>query len=50
MIFDNGMALKIDQSAEKRPISNGSKKPREFLPDDDLRRSVFLAPTSELWV
>lgn len=48
--FSNGMSLVIDGSAEDRPIFEGTKRPREFMADDDLRKAVFLSPTAEIWV
>lgn len=48
--FSNGMSMAIDQSAEDRPIFEGTRRPREFLADDDLRKAVFLSPTAEIWV
>ena len=50
MAFSNGMSLTIDESPESRPILEGNKRRREFLEDDDLRKAVFLAPTTEIWV
>lgn len=48
--FSNGMSLVIDESAEDRPILEGTKKQRKFLAEDDLRKAVFLSPTVEIWV
>ena len=48
--FSNGMSLVIDESAKDRPILEGTKRPREFLADDDLRKAVFMSPTTEIWV
>jgi len=50
IVLSNGMALSIEESADNRPIFAGSKEPREFLETDDLRRAVFLSPTSEIWI
>ncbi len=50
MSFSNGMSLAIDEAPESRPIFEGNKRYREFLEDDDLRKAVFLAPTTELWI
>lgn len=50
IVLDNGFAIAIDPSPETRPLHFGDKSPRAFGPDDDLRRSVFLSPTTELWV
>ena len=50
MLFANGMSLAIDEASDKRPVWEGSKKPRLFLAADDLRKAVFLAPTAEIWV
>ena len=48
--FSNEMSLVIDESSEDRPILEGTKRPREFMADDDLRKAVFLSPTAEIWV
>ncbi len=48
--FSNGLSLVIDGAAEDRPILEGTKRPREFMADDDLRKAVFLSPTAEIWV
>ena len=40
----------IDADPATRPVFAGNKHPRAFAPDDDLRRAVFLSPTTELWV
>ncbi|MEP1698828.1 MAG: hypothetical protein ABJJ69_20050 [Paracoccaceae bacterium] len=48
--FSNGMSLDIDESGEDRPILEGTKAPRAFMADDDLRKAVFLSPTAEIWV
>ncbi len=47
---DGGPELIIEESAESRPVFEGTKAPRIFTEEDDLRRAVFLAPTDELWV
>jgi hypothetical protein len=48
--FSNGMLLEIGEAAEGRPLLEGNKQPRAFLEDDDLRKAVFLSPTTEIWV
>ncbi|MGC4046520.1 MAG: hypothetical protein QM758_22230 [Armatimonas sp.] len=48
--FSNGSVLEIDPGSERRPIFQGNGKSRRFLPKDDLRQAVFLAPTIWLWV
>lgn len=48
--FTNDISLVINESAEDRPILEGTKQPREFFPDDDLRKAVFLSPTAEIWM
>lgn len=48
--FSNGAVLVIDENPQRRPILEGNKRPRTFSSDDDLRKAVFLSPTSELWV
>lgn len=42
--------LSVTESPESRPILEGNKEPRSFEPADDLRRAVFLSPTTEIWV
>jgi len=42
--------LSITESPESRPILEGTKQPRRFKRDDDLKRAVFLSPTAEIWV
>ena len=50
LLLSNGLEMIINESAERRPILEGSKEPRAFQEDDDLRRAVFLSPTIEIWV
>lgn len=50
MNFDGGLDITLAESASDRPLSEGNQKPRAFSDDQDLRPSVFLAPTVELWV
>lgn len=50
LILDDGFAIRIDPDPATRPIFEGSREPRAFEPDDDLRKSVFLCPTDDLWV
>jgi len=50
MSFSNGMSLAIEETPQNRPNLQRSDRPREFLETDDLRKAVFLAPTSEIWV
>ncbi|MEL6233457.1 MAG: hypothetical protein AAFR46_03530 [Pseudomonadota bacterium] len=45
-----GTLLEIAQAPETRPRYEGSKQLRRLLPQDDLRRAVFLSPTPELWI
>jgi hypothetical protein len=45
-----GLTLSIKEEPECRPILQGSKKPRSFESADDLRKAVFLSPTTELWI
>lgn len=45
-----GMNLNISNTPDRRPIHGGSKQPRTFEANDDLRKAVFLAPTAEIWV
>ena len=46
----SGRTLSITESPKSRPIHEGSKQPRSFEQGDDLRRVIFLAPTTELWI
>jgi hypothetical protein len=48
--LDGGRDLVIEESSDSRPVFEGTKKPRAFTADDDLRRAVFIAPTDELFV
>ena len=48
--FENGFDLTIEEGSDHRPVFEGTKEPRRFTDGDDLRRAVFLAPTSEIWV
>jgi hypothetical protein len=50
IVFSTGDLLRIEETPDKRPILEGSKEPRAFSDEDDLRRAVFLAPTAEIWV
>lgn len=50
IIFADGFDLTISDDPSTRPIMQGSKQPKEFSEEDDLRRAVFLSPTTELWV
>jgi hypothetical protein len=45
-----GLTLLIAESPDGRPILEGNKQPRAFEEGDDLRRAVFLSPTTEIWV
>lgn len=42
--------LTISEEPNRRPLHGGSKEPRKFEVDEDLRNAVFLSPTKELWV
>jgi hypothetical protein len=48
--FENGFDLTIDEAPDRRPVFEGTKMPRAFSPEDDLRRAVFFSPTAEIWV
>ncbi len=48
--FSNDDVMQIEESPEHRPLFEGNKQPRAFSAEDDLRRSVFLCPTDELWI
>jgi len=50
ILIAGGPRFVIDESPETRLPHEGSREPRAFGPDDDLRRAVFLSPTGELWV
>jgi len=50
MEFANETKLQITESSDNRPLLQGTKEPRKFADDDDLRKAVFLSPTIELWV
>ena len=48
--INSSFDLTIAADPATRPVYQGDGKPRAFAPDDDLRRAVFLSPTTELWV
>ena len=48
--LENGFDLTIEETSDRRPLFQGSRQPRQFAVDDDLRRAVFIAPTAEIWV
>lgn len=48
--MSGGYDLTIAGDPATRPIFAGNKQPRVFTSEDDLRRAVFLSPTTELWV
>jgi hypothetical protein len=50
LVFENEVDLTIEETSDRRPLFEGTKEPRRFSDDDDLRRAVFLAPTIEIWV
>jgi hypothetical protein len=50
IVFENEVDLTIEETSDHRPLFEGTKEPRQFTDDDDLRRAVFLAPTIEIWV
>ncbi len=50
LTLKNDLKFIIEEAANRRPLYEGSKKLREFSPNDDLRRAVFLSPTAEIWV
>lgn len=50
LVLSNDLELKIEEYAARRPILEGTKEPRAFSSDDDLRRVIFLSPTAEIWV
>ena len=47
--LDDGRILKIADDPTDRPRFVGNGRPRELEPWDDLRKSVFMSPTRELW-
>ena len=42
--------LSICESSDARPVHEGNKSPRRFEKNDDLRKAIFLSPTTELWI
>lgn len=44
-----GADLTISADPTARPVFAGNGQPRTLALDDDLRRAVFLSPTTELW-
>ncbi len=49
-IHAGDLDLIVAEEADRRPILAGSKEPRQFASEDDLRQAVFLSPTAEIWV
>jgi hypothetical protein len=49
-VMDDGRVLELSSDSSERPPFAGNGQPRSFEGDDDLRRSVFLSPTAELWI
>lgn len=47
--FNNGMVIAIEEDSSDRANFFGTGKSRSFLPEDDIRKAVFLSPTSEIW-
>ncbi len=50
IVLCNKMEIAVEEGPENRPILEGNKQQRIFTEKDDLRRAVFLSPTSEIWV
>jgi hypothetical protein len=50
IVFENEIDLAIEETSDHRPWHEGTKQPRRFSVDDDLRRAVFVAPTICIWV
>ena len=50
ILFENGFDITIQEHGKTRPILEGNKLPRNFQEEDDLRKAVFLSPTTEIWV
>jgi hypothetical protein len=48
--LDDDRVLSISEDPADRPPFEGNGQPREIGPNDDLRRVVFLAPTTEIVV
>ena len=48
--FSGDFDLTIHEGSALRPLFGGNGKPRCFSETDDLRRAVFLSPTTELWL
>ncbi len=48
--LDNGQLLTLSPDPGDRPHWEGSGEPRSVGPNDDLRQTIFLAPTPELWI
>jgi hypothetical protein len=47
--LSGGADLTISADPATRPVFAGNGQPRTLALDDDLRRAVFLSPTTELW-
>ena len=50
MSFTGGVELTLAASPKDRPVFQGNGQPRAFGAEQDLRQSVFVAPTIELWI
>lgn len=50
LTLSDGGQLRVEADPATRPIWQGTREPRAFAPDDDLRRVVFLAPDAPLWI
>lgn len=48
--LDDGFDIRIEEDPAGRPAFAGNGEPRAFAPEDDLRASVFVSPTTELWI
>jgi len=50
IMLESEFDITIKEDGKTRPILEGSKQPRSFQENDDLRKAVFLSPTTEIWV
>jgi hypothetical protein len=50
LTLSGGGVLRIDEAPGSREVFPGTGEARAFAEDDDLRRVVFLAPNSPLWI
>ena len=48
--LDQDRLFTLSESPDDTPVPNETERPPLFERSDDLRKSVFLAPTGEIWI